>query len=278
MAWVTESKRATAATSFAVDNDLFVGGDVNFDANAIVNGTCDVSGDLTVGGVIYSSGSDVNAASITAHAGGGISEATAITKPYVVIATCATHLDSVQLPTGYGDVIIVKNAGAKDAAVYPPVNHAIDSIATNGYYALASGSVQEFVRFGAAQWYTKNSVERTVPLSTYVALIDQTGANMNNAYQSLDVSAHVPPSGYGKMASFQVAITDNNASAYCRIASFATTPAGAYIGADIRPLVASIERVSTYSIPVNSDGTIVYLASEALAGFRVVILSYTVCG
>lgn len=144
---------------------------------------------------------------ITAHAGGGNADATAIVSKFNIVSTCATHLDSVILPDNIGDVT-VRNAGAKDCAVFPPAGAAIDALGADAAYPLASGSVQEFVKTSATQWYTVNRSDRFVSASV---TFNQDALTWDSNTYPLDVSATIPPSGRGRR--LEVAVWGSNATA-----------------------------------------------------------------
>lgn len=62
---------------------------------------------------------------ITAYAGGGATNATALTATVNNIATCATNADSVKLTSrAAGSVVHVKNSGSANLALFPPAGGA----------------------------------------------------------------------------------------------------------------------------------------------------------
>jgi hypothetical protein len=78
--------------------------------------------------------------SITAHAGGGHADATALTAFINNLGTVATNADSVVLPTmTAGEVCIVSNQGAASAQVFGAGTATINGVATDTGVALAAG-------------------------------------------------------------------------------------------------------------------------------------------
>lgn len=98
------------------------------------------------GGVVFfpaSGGFDNN---ITAFAGGGQVNATALNYRQSRITVCATLNDSVGLPKGkVGMRICVGNNGAATARVYPAVGEFYQEIVDNPASLAAGGAVTEFI-------------------------------------------------------------------------------------------------------------------------------------
>lgn len=92
---------------------------------------------------------------ITAHAGGGQSSAVALTAYWNKLTTVATAADSVKLPdaTTATSPVVVQNAGAAAAAVFPITGQKIDSGAANASSSVAVGKTVIFASNGT-QWYT----------------------------------------------------------------------------------------------------------------------------
>jgi hypothetical protein len=92
---------------------------------------------------------------------------------------------------------------------------------------------------------------------------------MNNNWHSL--ATGVPPSSYSKDGRFVMFITDNNAQASIRLRTSSTLNAGGYLSIALRPLQTTTDNRSQVLLPINSDGTIQYLATEALTGLAVLL-------
>lgn len=99
---------------------------------------------------------------LTAYAGGGQANATALGLGANVVTTVGTAADSVKLPSGAvigGAVIHVKNLGANSLNVFPPVGGAINALADNTAIAIAAGSALFFVSrnnsSGGLDWVTQ---------------------------------------------------------------------------------------------------------------------------
>lgn len=214
-----------------------------------------------------------SALTVTAYAGGGSVSATAIASQFNIVTTCATHLDSVKLPTTIAGSIIIKNAGAKDCAVFPSAGGQIDALGADVAYPLAAGSTQEFVKMSTAQWYTKNHGQRYVPL-TAVGFLDQTNATMDNSFAEVNVASAVPPSGRG-LVGFTVYISDNTAGSYIVLRQKGTNaPATVTV---TNPSVNGFVR-SFAQVPADGNGVVEYRISEALAGLYVGVIGYSVEG
>ena len=82
---------------------------------------------------------------ITAYAGGGAANATALVSKVNVIATCATAADSVKLPIApqLSDVVVRNNGGAS-ANVFPPTGGTINGGSVDAAFAVASVKTATF--------------------------------------------------------------------------------------------------------------------------------------
>lgn len=133
----------------------------NFDvtASGYVSGT---GGTLQLGGRVINYGymhwafND----SLTAHAGGGQGSATALGFGENIVTVCATAADSVILPAGAtvgGVQVFVKNLGAANLAVFPPVGGVINALAANDSVTVAAGASAFFfarTTNGGLNWVT----------------------------------------------------------------------------------------------------------------------------
>jgi hypothetical protein len=72
----------------------------------------------------------------------GSTQATALPLPADVnrFTTVAASTGAILPPSNPGDMIVVQNAGANALAVYPPVGAAINAVATNGAYSVATAT------------------------------------------------------------------------------------------------------------------------------------------
>lgn len=96
-------------------------------------------------------------AAVTAHAGGGQGSATAITKDYTNISTCATAGDSVKLPTAaVGKTYTITNRGAASADVFPYTGDTINGGSANAAIALPVGATIQFVAINTTDWKANN--------------------------------------------------------------------------------------------------------------------------
>lgn len=140
---------------------LRIEGNFDIPASGYVSGT---GGTLQLGGRVINYGYfhlDQDD-SLTAFAGGGQANATALGFGANVVTTCATGGDSVKLPAGAtvgGNVIHVKNLGAASCNVFPPSGGKINALATNTAIAVAAGSAMWFVSRndggGGLNWVTQ---------------------------------------------------------------------------------------------------------------------------
>lgn len=92
---------------------------------------------------------------ITALAGGGQTGATNLTGALNRVTTVATAADSVMLPTAKaGMSIFVKNTAANSLNVFPASGDAINALAANAAYALATVKAAFFVCVVDGTWDT----------------------------------------------------------------------------------------------------------------------------
>jgi hypothetical protein len=181
-------------------------------------------------------------------------------------------MDSVILPAYTSESIIVKNSGANDCAVFPPAGAAIDAKGADNAYPIASGSIQEFVRISATQWYAKNKGTRYVP-STYVSFLDHTNATMDGTWVDLDISSAIPPSGRN-LAGLSVYMNDNTAAAYI---SFKAKNGSVGSFSPTVPIANGYGRYYVM-VPTDVNGVIQYNASTAMTALTVGTLGYWVEG
>ena len=204
----------TDGSKALVSNAITGTGNVVMSASPTLTGTIGaasqtLSGTLGVTGVTTLSGYVVHGFtnSITAFAGGGQASATALTTTMNRVSTCATHSDSVKLPASptAGTVIMVRNDGAKDLAVFPASGAAINSLGTDASRPLAPSSMQRYLAASSTQWYTMDHGVRMVDRGDASANdFDQTTLTLDGTYRDLDLSAIVGPAAYGRLVWLKV--------------------------------------------------------------------------
>lgn len=94
------------------------------------------------------------ASGITARAGGGQANATALTKTVNRVTTVATAADSVKLPTAVPGmmVVVVNAAGANSMNVFPQTGGIINALAANAAFAVAANKTVVFYCALAGTW------------------------------------------------------------------------------------------------------------------------------
>ena len=105
----------------------------------------------------YGTEEEVNLGSvtaITAFAGGGQGSATALTKKWNEVTTCASDNDSVKLLAAkIGSKQVVYNNTASILSVYPVVGESINGI-TNYQFNIAAGGVMSFESQKNGKWFS----------------------------------------------------------------------------------------------------------------------------
>lgn len=98
-----------------------------------------------------------SADALTAHAGGGQTNALAITTQIARVTTVASAGDSVKLPVATpGLEITVINAAATNSMnVFPATGDAINALSANSAFALAATKVVTFYCTVAGQWHSQ---------------------------------------------------------------------------------------------------------------------------
>lgn len=92
---------------------------------------------------------------LTANAGGGQANGTALAYAMNRVTTVATGGDSAKLPKAVaGKEVIVKNAGANSMNVFPASGDAINALAADAAYAVAATKVVSFLCFVDGTWDT----------------------------------------------------------------------------------------------------------------------------
>lgn len=111
---------------------------------------------------------------ITAYAGGGQTNATALTKGWNNVGTVATAADSVKLPTAaLGKVVTVKNSGAAALAVFPSSGGAINGGTADTSVTLQPGEVMVFRGTSTTAW---QSIKDDVIISVTTATTPASGS------------------------------------------------------------------------------------------------------
>jgi hypothetical protein len=92
---------------------------------------------------------------LTAHAGGGQTNATPLTAQNNRVSTVATNGDSSVLPASVAGLTLqVSNAGTGSMNVYPAVGESINALAVNAAFAVASGKTASFTCYAAGLWHS----------------------------------------------------------------------------------------------------------------------------
>lgn len=92
---------------------------------------------------------------LTAHAGGGQANGTAITSQNARFTTVATAGDSATLQVAVpGLIVSVSNAGANSMNIFPAVGGQINALGANAAFALAAGKTAFFTAYNATQWHS----------------------------------------------------------------------------------------------------------------------------
>lgn len=90
---------------------------------------------------------------ITARAGGGQANATALTAAFNRVTTVASAGDSVKLPSAEaGAMIVVRNGTATSMDVFPQTGQAINALSANTALAIAANTTAIFVSTVAGKW------------------------------------------------------------------------------------------------------------------------------
>lgn len=90
---------------------------------------------------------------VTAYAGGGQTNAILLNNRYNDVTTVATANDSTKLPTAtVGRTSTVKNSGANQMVIYPPLGQSFEGLAINAGKTMAAGSILDFHCFTAGVW------------------------------------------------------------------------------------------------------------------------------
>lgn len=92
---------------------------------------------------------------LTAYAGGGQTNGTALPAYINRVTTVATAADSVKLPaaTPGGDTIVINAAAANSMNVFPATGEYINGLSANAALAVAAGKTVYFVCPVAGRWY-----------------------------------------------------------------------------------------------------------------------------
>lgn len=111
---------------------------------------------FTASGLIYESSTD----NLTAHAGGGQTNALALSTEVNRVTTAATAGDSVMLPpSSPGLTIFVINHGAKPIQVYGSGTDTIDDVATATGVSQMQGSNTIYTCATTGKWYSNGTAE-----------------------------------------------------------------------------------------------------------------------
>lgn len=94
--------------------------------------------------------------SITAHAGGGQTNATKLTSVLNRVTTVASAADSVELPASIAglEITIINAAASNSMNVFPATGEAINALSANSAFAVAAGKTATFYCVTAGQWHS----------------------------------------------------------------------------------------------------------------------------
>jgi hypothetical protein len=137
----------TALSGSSIQTDTI--SETTADAGVTIDGVLNKDGGITT--TIpnnYASGT-----AITAFATGGQASATALTKEFNEITTCATLGDSVKLPAAEdGKLVVIKNNGVAAADVFPATGDSINALAVNLAVKIMPGETISFRAVDATVW------------------------------------------------------------------------------------------------------------------------------
>lgn len=96
---------------------------------------------------------------ITAYAGGGQANATALTGRWNNVTTVATAADSVKLPSATaGLTVTVRNGAANALAVFPDTGDAINALSANASITVPTLGIMTFTAINSTTWYSSIGV------------------------------------------------------------------------------------------------------------------------
>jgi len=125
-------------------------------ATHVIDGQVSYSGRVLFYGHVHSRDSTTYLG-LTAYAGGGQANGTALGPFFSTVDTVATTADSVKLPSTQsvaGAIHVVHNAGANSMNVFPNTGHAIDALGANNAYAHAAGKTVIYISTSSTAWQT----------------------------------------------------------------------------------------------------------------------------
>jgi len=133
---------------------------------------------------------DVNTG-ITAFAGGGQADATALTGEYNNVTTVASAYDSVKLLTAVaGQTQTIKNSGASILSVFPNTDDTINALAVNLSVDIPLGGEVTFTAISDIAWETKTSVSLSAPTTQTGGLKISASNNAANHEISITNASH----------------------------------------------------------------------------------------
>jgi hypothetical protein len=154
---------STAATGVTIDGVLLKDNAVTASSGITANVTGNITGNITgnvTGNVTGNLDGGVTLDSLVLDvglvnsAGNNIANATAITKPFTVVAAGNNVVGSILPAVAAGKVIIVKNSSANGALIYPQVNSAINALGANNTIEMAATTAALFIGYNSTLWYT----------------------------------------------------------------------------------------------------------------------------
>jgi len=146
---------STSATGVTIDSVLLKDGAVTASGGVTATVTGDITGNVT-GNIDGAATLDTLTldTGLVNSAGNNIANATAITKPFTVVAAGNNVVGSILPVVAAGKVTIVKNSSANGALVYPQVGSAINALGANNAIELAATTAAIFIGYNSTLWYT----------------------------------------------------------------------------------------------------------------------------
>ena len=227
------------------------------------NVTGDITGDINPDEPINYS----QETGITAFATGGQGSATALTKEFNNVTTCATAGDSVALPAAViGLSITVKNSGAASLAVFPASGDSINALAVNLSVNVAVGSWMTFRAISATVWETQERITLPAPTTQtgefVIQATDQAGDTqftLTNASQAQASTWSIPDVGAtGTFVALEGAQTLTGAKTFSAAATFSGGLTGDVNGTALTTEQGSgMASITTYSSEITKQGKVI---------------------
>jgi len=129
--------------------------------------------------------------SVTAYAGGGQANATAMTTKWTVVTTCATRNDSIKAPAALaGKHFFAINSGAQNCQIYPQTGENFNGKAANAAIDLPVNTYMEILCVSDGVWLYRPIISVYTAASTITAYAGGGQANatqLNSEYNKVTV-------------------------------------------------------------------------------------------